>query len=68
MSSPCGTCRRATKRAGNKYYPFCSERCQMADLGRWLNEDYRIPDLTTPVDPQSLGGDGGGGSSGESES
>jgi hypothetical protein len=24
--------------------PFCSERCRMADLGRWLNEEYRIPD------------------------
>ena len=24
--------------------PFCSERCRMADLGRWLSEDYRVPD------------------------
>jgi endogenous inhibitor of DNA gyrase (YacG/DUF329 family) len=23
--------------------PFCSERCRMADLGRWLSEDYRVP-------------------------
>jgi endogenous inhibitor of DNA gyrase (YacG/DUF329 family) len=23
--------------------PFCSDRCRMADLGRWLSEDYRIP-------------------------
>lgn len=22
--------------------PFCSLRCQRADLGRWLGEDYRI--------------------------
>ncbi len=22
--------------------PFCSARCQQVDLGRWLNEDYRI--------------------------
>jgi len=29
----------------------------MADLGRWLNEDYRIPESHDPVDPQSLGGD-----------
>ena len=27
-----------------KYRPFCSERCKLADLGRWLNESYRIPD------------------------
>lgn len=24
-------------------YPFCSERCRLIDLGRWLNEDYRVP-------------------------
>jgi hypothetical protein len=28
--------------------PFCSERCKMADLGRWLSEDYRVPDEATP--------------------
>ena len=25
-------------------YPFCSFRCQMVDLGRWIDEEYRIPD------------------------
>jgi endogenous inhibitor of DNA gyrase (YacG/DUF329 family) len=25
-----------------RYRPFCSHRCQLADLGRWLNGDYRI--------------------------
>jgi hypothetical protein len=38
------------QRAGNKFFPFCSERCQMADLGRWLREEYRVPDESTPVD------------------
>jgi endogenous inhibitor of DNA gyrase (YacG/DUF329 family) len=23
--------------------PFCSERCKMVDLGRWLRGDYRVP-------------------------
>ena len=31
------------------WQPFCSERCRMADLGRWLSEDYRVPD-ERPVD------------------
>ena len=22
---------------------FCSERCKMPDLGRWISEDYRVP-------------------------
>ncbi len=25
-----------------KCFPFCSERCQMIDLGAWANEKYRI--------------------------
>jgi endogenous inhibitor of DNA gyrase (YacG/DUF329 family) len=23
--------------------PFCSRRCRLIDLGRWLGEGYRIP-------------------------
>ena len=23
--------------------PFCSRRCAQIDLGKWLNEDYRVP-------------------------
>lgn len=23
-------------------FPFCSKRCKSLDLGRWLNEEYRI--------------------------
>jgi endogenous inhibitor of DNA gyrase (YacG/DUF329 family) len=26
-------------------YPFCSQRCQLADLGKWLDGDYTIPDV-----------------------
>ena len=25
-----------------RFFPFCSERCRMVDLGHWLAEDYRI--------------------------
>jgi uncharacterized protein len=28
------------------YRPFCSRRCADVDLGRWLNESYRIPAKT----------------------
>jgi len=24
------------------YRPFCSQRCKMADLGRWLSGEYRV--------------------------
>jgi uncharacterized protein len=42
----CPTCRSPVAREParpNKLFPFCSERCYMVDLGRWLGEEYRIP-------------------------
>ncbi len=24
-------------------FPFCSERCRLVDLGRWIDGDYVIP-------------------------
>ncbi len=51
MKSKCPTCRRVSKKEGNKLFPFCSERCQLVDLGRWLDEEYRIPD-----EPDASGG------------
>jgi uncharacterized protein len=26
----------------NKYFPFCSARCQKIDLGAWAKEEYRV--------------------------
>ena len=23
-------------------YPFCTRRCRIIDLGRWLGEDYKV--------------------------
>jgi endogenous inhibitor of DNA gyrase (YacG/DUF329 family) len=38
MSCPiCG------KQTAATYRPFCSRRCADIDLGRWLNESYRVP-------------------------
>jgi len=31
--------------------PFCSERCKVLDLGRWLGEEYRIRRLKTKGKP-----------------
>lgn len=27
----------------SRYFPFCSERCKLIDLGRWLGGKYQIP-------------------------
>lgn len=40
-----------------RFFPFCSERCKLIDLGAWFDADYRIagkPDEDgdeTPADP-----------------
>jgi endogenous inhibitor of DNA gyrase (YacG/DUF329 family) len=41
----CPTCRRPVSKdmpGLEKLFPFCSERCHLVDLGRWLGEEYRI--------------------------
>jgi hypothetical protein len=30
--------------------PFCSARCAEVDLGRWLTDNYRIPQEPAPED------------------
>lgn len=41
----CPICKKARPpREQNKAYPFCSSRCQLIDLGHWLDGDYKIAD------------------------
>lgn len=37
------SCPMCGKPTAADYRPFCSRRCADVDLGRWLNESYRIP-------------------------
>jgi endogenous inhibitor of DNA gyrase (YacG/DUF329 family) len=46
-SVPCALCRQ--KLADPAFKPFCSERCRLLDLARWIDGDYRIP--AEPVSP-----------------
>ena len=54
MDVPCPTCRKQTPWRGNPFRPFCSERCKLIDLGKWLDGEYRIPaeadESETPID------------------
>ena len=34
----------------NPYRPFCSERCKLVDLGRWLDGGYALPGPPAPPD------------------
>lgn len=29
-------------------FPFCTERCRLVDLGRWIDGDYAIPGAPAP--------------------
>jgi endogenous inhibitor of DNA gyrase (YacG/DUF329 family) len=50
----CPNCRKETTWENNPYRPFCSDRCQLIDLGAWTEERYKIPgeaaDTTNPAE------------------
>ena len=43
----CPICKRQVEKSeGDRkesFFPFCSERCKLIDLGRWLTGKYQIP-------------------------
>ncbi|MFA6055370.1 MAG: DNA gyrase inhibitor YacG [Thermodesulfovibrionales bacterium] len=40
----CPICKNKTTWEENPWRPFCSERCKLADLGKWVIGDYKIED------------------------
>ena len=48
-AKPCPICGRPSQPSER---PFCSKRCAMIDLNRWLGGNYRIP---TPDAPEPDG-------------
>jgi uncharacterized protein len=49
----CPTCRTLVTKE-DEYFPFCSDRCRLIDLGKWASGDYRI---SSPIlDPEVLEG------------
>lgn len=46
---PCPYCGKETPFvSSNPHRPFCSERCQLLDLGKWSSEKFRIPAEEAP--------------------
>ena len=39
----CPSCKKEALWANNPFRPFCSEKCKNHDLGKWANEEYRVP-------------------------
>jgi endogenous inhibitor of DNA gyrase (YacG/DUF329 family) len=43
----CPICKRqvdqSERNRRESFFPFCSERCKLIDLGRWLSGKYQVP-------------------------
>ena len=43
MKVKCPRCGKKTNWEQNPFRPFCTERCKLIDLGKWMNGSYTIP-------------------------
>ena len=60
LSYECPTCRKVLtvdRQEDAPFRPFCSERCKMVDLGRWLDGTYRISERASPDDLKETSSD-----------
>ncbi len=49
----CPTCKKEGDWLAGPYGPFCSRRCKLVDLGKWLGEEHV---LSQPLRPKDLEG------------
>lgn len=51
----CPTCKKAIAADQPEFRPFCSKRCKLIDLGKWLDGSYAVPG--EPASDEDLAGD-----------
>ncbi len=51
MARRCPICKREVIFEGNPFRPFCSERCKLLDLAKWVDGSYRVPGEPVPEAP-----------------
>ena len=44
----CPTCKKQGRWFDGAYGPFCSKRCKLVDLGKWLKEENAISEPLRP--------------------
>jgi endogenous inhibitor of DNA gyrase (YacG/DUF329 family) len=60
MECKCPICKKVFKVSSKepfkdaKFFPFCSERCRLLDLGQWLDSEYKVILQLPPEDMESL--------------
>jgi endogenous inhibitor of DNA gyrase (YacG/DUF329 family) len=42
VKAGCPRCGKRVQYEGNPQRPFCSQRCKLIDLGKWIEGEYRI--------------------------
>jgi len=47
----CPACKKSGDWFAGRYGPFCSHRCQLIDLGKWLGGEHAI---SKPLKPEHL--------------
>jgi endogenous inhibitor of DNA gyrase (YacG/DUF329 family) len=47
----CPTCNKEVEWQDNAFRPFCSERCKLVDLSKWVSEEYRVPGKPVRSEP-----------------
>ncbi|MEW6161016.1 MAG: DNA gyrase inhibitor YacG, partial [Verrucomicrobiota bacterium] len=52
----CPTCRKVGDWFAGRYGPFCSKRCRLVDLGKWLGEENKISEPGGAPVPRTGGG------------
>jgi endogenous inhibitor of DNA gyrase (YacG/DUF329 family) len=52
----CGKAYEVEKLGDLKTFPFCSDRCRLVDLGRWIDGAYVLPEKnqTEPTAPPGI--------------
>jgi endogenous inhibitor of DNA gyrase (YacG/DUF329 family) len=50
----CPTCGKPVEWKDNPSRPFCSDRCRLVDLGKWVEGEYRVPGEPIPGDQSNM--------------
>lgn len=50
----CPTCKRTGDWFAGAYGPFCSHRCKLIDLGKWLGEEHTLSEPLQGQDMEQL--------------
>ncbi len=59
MKVKCPRCGNEAPYENNPLRPFCSERCKLIDLGKWVSGEYKIVGKTDEEDEIPPPGDNG---------